>query len=204
MPNMTYTVSLQVGSASEDRISGSLTAVTDAKIVNNPTDTIPAAVAGTLTTRTSNTEGVITFSSHSFTVSDKIGIFWSGGQRHYVTVDSADVTTVTFSAGSGDNLPADESAVTVSKPLELDALVDGDAISGVGVTSNRRNTAVFLDDADAIITAKTTAALQAFAWAANTGTASEFTGKNLERVLMYNGDITAGVGALGIGYENLV
>lgn len=49
-----------------------------------------------------------------------------------------------------------------------------------------------------------TVSLQAFAWAANTSTASEFTGKNLERVLMYNGDITAGVGALGIGYENLV
>lgn len=204
MPSMTYTVSLQVGSASEDRISGALTAITDGKIVNNPTDTIPAAISGTLTTRTSDTAGVITVASHSVTTADKIGIFWTTGQRHYVTVDSTTSTTITFSVGAGDNLPADESAVTVSKPLELDALVDGDAITGIGVTSNRRNTAVFIDGSDAIITAKTTAAAQAWAWAANTGTASEFAGESLARVLMYNGDTTAGTGALGIGYENIV
>ena len=204
MPSMTYTVSLQVGSASEDRISGALTAITDGKIVNNPTDTIPAAIAGTLTTRTSDTAGVITVTAHAVTTGDKIGIFWTTGQRHYVTVDSTNATTITISAGAGDNLPADESAVTVSKPLELDALVDGDAITGIGVTSNKRNTAVFVDTADAIITAKTTAANQAWAWAANTGTTSEFVGKDMAKVLMYNGETTAATGALGIGYENLV
>ena len=67
---------------------------------------------GVLTTRTSDTEGVITLgSSHGFS-NDYVDVRWTGGSR-IQAFGSTGSTTITISGGTGDNLPAVGTAVTV-------------------------------------------------------------------------------------------
>lgn len=61
----------------------------------------------TLSTRTNDTQGVITKSGHKICTNTTMDFTWTGGARYNVVVDSRDATTVTFSGGTGDNLPAE-------------------------------------------------------------------------------------------------
>jgi hypothetical protein len=58
--------------------------------------TLNAAVAGTLTTRTSDSVGIVTVASHSITTSDTVAVFWDGGYRYGVAVSA---TVLNFEAG---------------------------------------------------------------------------------------------------------
>jgi hypothetical protein len=85
--------------------------------------TLDAATEGTLSTRTNDTSGVITVTSHSFSAADIIDIFWTGGKQIECTVDSTTATTITFSGGNGDNLPIATTEVTVFEPIEVTQVV---------------------------------------------------------------------------------
>ncbi len=77
-------------------------------------ESIPAAKTGTLTTRTDNDTGTLTMSSgHGITTGAKIDIYWTGGRRYNVTVGTVSTNSVPFDLGSGDNLPTNNTAVTV-------------------------------------------------------------------------------------------
>ena len=71
--------------------------------------------SGVLTTYTTSTSGVITkLYAHGITGTPSIDIFWDGGYRTG-TVSSVGTYTLTFSGGSGDNLPAANTALAVKK-----------------------------------------------------------------------------------------
>lgn len=84
---------------------------TNGQLVDGPT-VLAAAFAGTLTTRTSNTAGVITTTlPHGLTTSNFIGIGWIDANgilntRAYCTITAVTTNTITFSLGTGQNLPA--------------------------------------------------------------------------------------------------
>jgi hypothetical protein len=89
----------------------------------NPT--IPTAKAGTLSTRTSATAGVLTLATgHNLIVGQRIDISWTvGGVWNYcygalVTVSAS--TTVTFSGASGTALPVVTSDITVCAAQEVE------------------------------------------------------------------------------------
>jgi hypothetical protein len=74
---------------------------------------------GTLTTRTSDTAGVLTLGSgHGIEAADTFDVTWNSlaNRRLTVTADSVDATTVTFSGGSGDVLPSTSTAVRAIDP----------------------------------------------------------------------------------------
>lgn len=71
--------------------------------------------SGVLTTRTSDSAGVITtLYAHGITGTPSIDIFWDGGFRTG-TVSSVTTYGITFSGGSGDNLPLASTTVAVKK-----------------------------------------------------------------------------------------
>ena len=79
--------------------------------------TVAAAKAGTLSTRTNNTDGTLTMgASHGITTGAIIDLYWlvSGttyAYRHGVVVGTVSGTSVPISGGTGTNLPAQASAI---------------------------------------------------------------------------------------------
>jgi hypothetical protein len=102
---------------------------------------LPAAKAGTLTTRTDNTTGTITGASgHGIVTADRIDLYWPGGQRRNVLVGTVAGTSIPFSGGTGDNLPAASTAVTFVKPQAEPLLIDGSSVVAILIHSAQRAT----------------------------------------------------------------
>lgn len=81
---------------------------------------IPGTKAGTLTTRTDATNGVITMSSgHGLTNGQIINLYWTGGSRKGITV-SISTNALTITGGTGDNLPSNNTALTVGVVRTID------------------------------------------------------------------------------------
>ena len=81
--------------------------------------TLAAAIAGVLSTRTDNDTGIITVASgHGITAADTVIVTWdAGGTRTYrynVDVTAVSATTISIDVGAGTNLPIATTAVTVS------------------------------------------------------------------------------------------
>lgn len=99
--------------------------------------TIPAAQAGSLTTRTSTTVGTITMTSgaHTITTGARIDIYWTEagvkGCRRGVTVGTVAGTSVPFTVGSGDVLPTNLTAVTVALPVSLATGLSGNKLKAL-------------------------------------------------------------------------
>lgn len=69
---------------------------------------------GTLTVRSDNTSGMVTLvSGHGVVTGQTVDVFFAGGMRAGVTAGTVDGNNVPFSAGTGDNLPAQDATVTV-------------------------------------------------------------------------------------------
>jgi len=99
--------------------------------------TLPAVSAnntGTLTTRTDDNTGVATVqSSHSIQTADVVDVYWSGGVRYGMDA-TVSGNTITVDGGAGDNLPTQDTAVTVVEQTVVDDMpIDGDECSVVAI-----------------------------------------------------------------------
>jgi len=114
-----YSMILSSGGKSVGSGSQLITGDTD-----NPFEvTVPAAKAGTLTTRTDNDTGIVTVASgHGITTSDKIDLYDASGViiRKDQDVTATTATTISIDAGTGSNLPAATTAVRVAKRKVID------------------------------------------------------------------------------------
>jgi len=98
---------------------------------------IPAAKAGTLTTRTGDDVGVITMGAgHGLTTGMIVDVYWTGGVRYGVaiTVDVNAVTTADGDHTAGAVLPAQSTALVVCKQVEIATAIDGDNASVLAVS----------------------------------------------------------------------
>lgn len=78
---------------------------------------VTAAKAGSLTTRTDADTGTITGSTgHGVVDGDKLDVYWSGGCRRNMTVGTVSGNAIPIDGGSGDNLPALNTALTFKVP----------------------------------------------------------------------------------------
>lgn len=99
--------------------------------------TIPAAQSGSLTTRTSVSVGTITMTSgaHTITSAARVDLYWTvagvKGCRRGVLVGTVATTAVPFTGGSGDDLPANLSAVTVALPVSLAVALVGNKLKSL-------------------------------------------------------------------------
>jgi hypothetical protein len=128
MPQGTYGVSLQAGG-----VSIQSTAVRSGDGVIGIEASLPAAVAGTLTTRTDDDTGVVTVASHSILDTDTVDVYWSGGMRKDVDVTGVTATTISINLGTGTNLPIATTPVTIVKQVTINVSIDGDALEILGL-----------------------------------------------------------------------
>jgi hypothetical protein len=119
-----------------------------------------AAQAGLLTTRTSDTAGIVTLGAAPISISegDKVDVYWENGLRYQMTVSSVASDAVTLTGGAGAVLPALDTPVTVgvlsSKTMQAGSntmMVLGDALQHLAIGSDRQSSVVFLDADGAVL-----------------------------------------------------
>ena len=194
MPNGLYGVSLSIGGIS---IAKSINRTGDH--TNTYEVVLPAAEGGSLTTRTSDTVGTITMTDagHTITTGAVIDIFWSGGKQYAVTVGTVSGTSVPFTGGTGDVLPASSTAVTVDEQIDITTVIDGDNVKLLGIVLEIADTAStaagHLDMQDvgaATIESVDLVANTPRVWDITGGDTNVFTGNVIELTKAGNGDST--------------
>lgn len=116
--------------------------------------TLPAGEAGVVTSGGGTAAGVLTVTAHSISNSDIVDIYWVGGARFGVTIDTSDANTMTFDdtpAATGDVLPADTTAIVVTLRFIVNTAIDGDEVQMFGIGCDQKCQCTFYDVGDAII-----------------------------------------------------
>lgn len=91
---------------------------------------------GTLSTRTSDTAGVLTVAEgHGIVAGDVIDVYWDGGHATSGTVTDADDTTITFESATGDVLPIEDADCTCTRT--------GQAVASVTIPASATPGAVY-------------------------------------------------------------
>jgi hypothetical protein len=160
---------------------------------------LPAAKAGTLTTRTDNDTGVVTVGSgHGITDTDTVDLYWEGGRRYSVDVTATTATTISIDAGTGDNLPIATTAVTIVKQVQINVSIDGDALAILGISFEfidssltSQGHALFEDASGDDIAAIDLSANSPLVYDVAGGAANPFTGDPITVVRASNGDSTS-------------
>lgn len=123
-------------------------------------ETLAAAQAGSLTTRTNTDTGEITMSDaeHTITTGAVVDVYWDGGVQYGATVGTVDGTAVPIDTGSGDDLPDADTDVTVVVQETANLTIDGDEAELIAIelstnTKSLRSTGhiQFLDASDSEI-----------------------------------------------------
>lgn len=131
MPAAQYGVSLSAGGVS---IQKSLVIAGEGAF---PIEvTLPAAKAGTLTTRTDDNTGEATLGSgHGITDGMIVDVYWSGGVRYGMTVGTVAALVVPIDGGAGDNLPTEDAAITLVQQVNINVSIDGDRVQILGIAA---------------------------------------------------------------------
>lgn len=194
------------------RISGSIQAggLTISKTITRDAgaaipveETLAAAKAGTLTTRTSGTAGSATLGSgHGITTGQVVDVYWDAGDtyaagcRFGVVVGTVSGTTVPLTdSGAGDEYPADleGEAITVGPQVNLNVAVDGDDVIMMAMGANKRCHADPQTSVPASIIADgiNVPANETWEWVKDAGVDNPLTGEDLDHVAVSNGDSAA-------------
>lgn len=100
------------------------------KVREEAAPTVLPAIAGTLTTRTNGTSGVVTLTAgHGFTTGQKVDLYWTGGKAQRATLGTVTSTTAPIaSVLSGDALPAADSTINLAPLVQSTFSVEGDDV----------------------------------------------------------------------------
>lgn len=156
---------------------------------------LPAAKAGSLTTRTDASTGTVTMSSasHGITTAAVVDLYWDGGRRYGVTVGTVAGTAVPFSGGAGDDLPSASTSLTVSEQVVATCNIDGDNVQVLGLfhelpdSDSGKASAQFVDSGAATIAQVDLDATKAVAYDVAGGETNPFTGNPIVSVRASNG-----------------
>lgn len=164
---------------------------------------LPAAKSGTLTGRTDNDTGVATLAGgHGIISTDKVDVYWTGGRRYGMTATVA-VNAVSVDGGTGDNLPAQDTPVTVVKPTPIDLDFVGDKLKAIGAYCEKRGILQLLDGSDGVQLAVTLEPMVPYVWIADNGVANPIAGDTIAKALMSQSDAGATPAmSLGILYDS--
>jgi hypothetical protein len=153
-----------------------------------------AAVAGNLTTRTSDTIGTITSVSHGYANSDVVDVHWLNGTTPQCAyggvVSSAAANTFVVTVAGGDVLPAQDSAVNAYEVDLKDTDVDGDLIEVISIKASVAAHITFRDSGANVLLVQTLVGNEGWDWASNQGIANPLTGNAIADVRISSGDAT--------------
>jgi hypothetical protein len=154
---------------------------------------LPAAKAGSLTTRGSNTAGTLTMDpGHGFLTAGRLDLYWSGGSRRGILIGTVATNSVPFTGGAGDNLPTAATAITAMVPSEEAVVVTGDDVAGIVLYGASGGTFTFTDDADAEVHAVVlTVATPAYTWLSVDGPTNPLAGDDVAKLYLSHGAAAA-------------
>lgn len=154
---------------------------------------LPAADAGSLTTRTSDTAGTLTMDSESHGISsgDEITIFWADGIAYQATVGTVAGTSVPFTGAEGDVLPAEDTEITADVITVINADFDGDDLEIFAANMDRRGHIIFEDSGDAELDAAELVANEPYLYVDGMTSSNPLTGNAVDEIHIANGDSTA-------------
>lgn len=169
-----------------------VTVSSDGAVVKNPT--LAAAKTGSLSTRSSNSAGTLTMASgHGITTGARLDLYWTKtdgtqGRRYGITVGTVATNSVPISGGAGDNLPAQDTAITAMVPqLETFAVTASDMV-GLFVGCGGPATAVFRQSDTTLVAAvAANGPTSASVWESTDGATTPF-GANVADVYLSHGD----------------
>lgn len=184
MPTGTIATNLAIGGIS----SQSIVTRTAAGEIGQEVS-LPKAQAGTLSTRTGDTEGVATLgASHGVTTAATVDVYWSGGVRYGVTVGTVSGTTVPLTdSGAGDVYPAEDSAITVAVVTTLDVDFDGDKLVMLSALTTKRGN-VDIRTSAASVKAVELLTNEAYSWAEDAGVDNPLSSSTIDCIRISNGD----------------
>ncbi len=149
----------------------------------NHSITLPAGKTGTLSTRTSDTAGILTLEAgHGITVADKVNVFWADGVAYNFTVSDVTGNDVTIASGSGDVLPTEAATIIAAARVEINTDFDGDDMVMIAVFANKRAHIDFLDVGPASLKACELIEKEAWTWASNMGIDNPLTGNPVDTI----------------------
>lgn len=167
----------------------SKTVTADAAIIREVT--LPAAKAGTLSTRTDANTGTLTLGSgHGVTTGARLDLYWVGGSRRGIVVGTVAGTSVPIDLGDGDDLPTATTEITAMVPQSEACIVAGDDVEGLAVYGTGRSTFVFALTDDSESYARVIEALGTDNWRNGDGDANPLAGDAITQVFLSHGEIT--------------
>jgi hypothetical protein len=201
-------MSITVGVSKSAKIGGisktqSSTVTGDGQIVHNVN--IPAGDTGVLTTRTDGDTGVFTVgdSAHAFANTDRVDAYWVGGCRRGMAVSGVPSgNAITIDGGSGDDLPDQDTAMTLIEPVELDLSFLGTNVNYIVFHTAQRGQFVVVDDGDAEALAKELGAGVLWDWLENAGEDNPISGDQIEKIYVSHDSASAVIMCVGILYDN--
>jgi len=170
------------------------TVTADGNVSKAPT--VAAAKTGTLTTRTDANTGELTMAaSHGITTGARLDLYWDGGSRRGITVGTVATNAVPIDLGSGDDLPADETAITAMVPTEEAFAVSGSTVSAIALYSDQAGQIVFCLTDDTEVVAYTVGGAvggeQSVFWTADRNATNPLAGAAVTKVYFSHGTSTA-------------
>ncbi len=172
---------------------------------NGNTTPLPVAQAGTISTKTDANTGIALLTDgHGLLENDDVAVFWDGGLRYGMIVGAlVDTTHVPLEGGTGTDLPAAPTAVTIVKRVEAVLAVDGDLIEILAASSTQRAHVEFQSDADASLLAAEIPANGAVGWASDvTFGTNPLAGVVVDHVMLANSSATAVANVIvGVNYD---
>lgn len=192
------TVTTQDGTFKTSRV-----VVTDGRVIKDPA--IGVAHSGILTTRTNNTQGVITMSPGHGLTTGRVDLFWAGGGRYGVTGTVAG-DAVTLTVGAGDNLPLATTPIRVavpqSEPFPVTAANMDMLLVGCPTGQNFDMWAIFLDVGAAVVAAVYVGSgSDAYRWDDANGATTPFA-SNVTDVYLSHGAIDGAKTPIAVAYVN--
>jgi hypothetical protein len=171
-------------------------------------DLFVAGKTGPLSTRTSDSVGIVTLGAdHGFVNTDIISVCWAGGSRLRCTITAHDATTISIATGTGDNLPLATTDVVVSKVVNIDVDFDGDLVEMVGAVCDCDTAVGFYDAADALLMQMKLKGGdpqgEPWFWAKDSGVTNPLAGNPVAYVLVGNGETSAGTFNLAALYDSV-
>lgn len=187
MPDITYSQSVVVGGIT---LAGSLSRSADGQI--SEVVALPAAKAGTLTTRTDDDTGEVTLGDgHGITTGMTVNVYWAAGNRNGVTVGVVAGNDVPIDLGAGDNLPAQDTAVTVAEVVEVDVDFDGDLAVLLAASLSKGGHVDIQDAAGTQIVGLDLAAGEPWVWADGGPLLNPLAGETVGKLAAANSSATA-------------
>jgi len=164
--------------------------------------TLPAAVLGTLSTRTDDDTGIVTVAAHTITTQMLANVFWSGGVRYGMTVTGADGTTVSVDGGAGDNFPSEDAVVYIAAQATINTDFLGTEVLALAVQSDLRAHADLRTSAASSL-AMDLASNTPVTWYYGSGITNPITGDQIDTIVCSAGTAAATTLKVIVGYTTV-